>query len=111
MKQTRSFPHAAESVTAARHCVAADALNWILYPDDSTEAGRELRLKQEAFLVSASLQDLVARELRERGSLDELGRRNAHDVTVGTRLEPHGFLPEQRAVEEDLRAGVRERRD
>src|SRR5207237_5929873 len=44
---------------------------------DSTEAGRELRLKQEAFLVSASLQDLVARELRERGSLDELGRRNA----------------------------------
>ena len=39
---------------AARHRVAADALNWVLYPDDSTEAGRELRLKQEAFLVSAS---------------------------------------------------------
>ncbi|MCP6183140.1 glycogen/starch/alpha-glucan phosphorylase, partial [Klebsiella pneumoniae] len=36
---------------AARHQVLADALNWVLYPDDSTEAGRELRLKQEAFLV------------------------------------------------------------
>lgn len=62
---------------AARHQVLADALNWVLYPDDSTEAGRELRLKQEAFLVSASLQDLVARHLREFGSLHNLGRTNA----------------------------------
>jgi starch phosphorylase len=62
---------------AARHRVAADALNWVLYPDDSSEAGRELRLKQEAFLVSASLQDVIARHLREAGSLDGLGRTNA----------------------------------
>ncbi len=62
---------------AAAHRVAADALNWVLYPDDSTEAGRELRLKQEAFLVSASLQDLIARHLREFGSLQGLGRLNA----------------------------------
>lgn len=62
---------------AAKHRVAADALNWVLYPDDSTEAGRELRLKQEAFLVSASLQDLIQRHLREGGELRSLGRRNA----------------------------------
>jgi starch phosphorylase len=62
---------------AARHQVLADALNWVLYPDDSTEAGRELRLKQEAFLVSASLQDLIARHLREFGSLHNLGKANA----------------------------------
>ncbi|MFG6447132.1 glycogen/starch/alpha-glucan phosphorylase [Roseateles sp. BYS180W] len=62
---------------AARHRVAADALNWVLYPDDSTEAGRELRLKQEAFLVSASLQDLIQRHLREFGELHSLGRCNA----------------------------------
>ncbi len=62
---------------AASHRVAADALNWVLYPDDSTAAGRELRLKQEAFLVSASLQDVIARHLREHGGLDNLGRRNA----------------------------------
>lgn len=62
---------------AARHRVEADALNWVLYPDDSTPAGRELRLKQEAFLVSASLQDVIARHIRERGSLQGLARRNA----------------------------------
>ncbi|TXI19658.1 MAG: glycogen/starch/alpha-glucan phosphorylase [Roseateles sp.] len=62
---------------AARHQVLADAINWVLYPDDSTEAGRELRLKQEAFLVSASLQDLIARHLREFGSLHNLGKTNA----------------------------------
>ncbi|WP_310389985.1 glycogen/starch/alpha-glucan phosphorylase, partial [Roseateles sp.] len=62
---------------ASRHRVAADALNWVLYPDDSSAAGRELRLKQEAFLVSASLQDLIARHLREAGNLDGLGLSNA----------------------------------
>jgi starch phosphorylase len=62
---------------AAREMVAADTLNWVLYPDDSHEAGRELRLRQEAFLVSASLQDLLRRHLAEHGSLDDLGRRNA----------------------------------
>ena len=62
---------------AAAHRVAADALNWVLYPDDSTEAGRRLRLKQEFFLVSASMQDLIARHLRETGTLAGLGRTNA----------------------------------
>ncbi|MBL8511132.1 MAG: glycogen/starch/alpha-glucan family phosphorylase, partial [Betaproteobacteria bacterium] len=62
---------------AASHQIAADALNWVLYPDDSTPAGRELRLKQEAFLVSASLQDLIARHVREHRSLRQLGKQNA----------------------------------
>ncbi len=62
---------------AAAHRVAADSLNWVLYPDDSTGAGRELRLKQEAFLVSASLQDVLARHLRETGTLQNFARRNA----------------------------------
>jgi len=64
-------------VQAAKHRVMADSLNWVLYPDDSTDPGRELRLKQEAFLVSASLQDLIARHLREFGSLHNLGKLNA----------------------------------
>ncbi len=66
-----------DHAAAAAHRVQADAINWVLYPDDSTESGRLLRLKQEAFLVSASLQDLIARHLREFGSLDQLGRSNA----------------------------------
>jgi glycogen phosphorylase len=52
--------------------LAADAINWVLYPDDSTHAGRELRLKQEYFLVSASLQDIVSRHLADYGRLDNL---------------------------------------
>ena len=36
-------------------------ISRVLYPNDSTESGRELRLKQEYFLVSASVQDIVAR--------------------------------------------------
>ncbi len=62
---------------AGRALEDADTLNWVLYPDDSTHAGRVLRLKQEAFLVSASLQDLVERHLAERGTLDGLSARNA----------------------------------
>ena len=47
-------------------------ISWVLYPNDSTPAGRELRLKQEYFFVSASVQDLVVRHLREHPSLDNL---------------------------------------
>ena len=64
-----------EAAGRAQH--EADLLNWVLYPDDSTQQGRRLRLKQEAFLVSASLQDVVARHLREVGSLAGLSLRNA----------------------------------
>ncbi len=46
---------------AAQHEVLAETLSRILYPDDSTPQGRELRLKQEYFFTSASLQDLVRR--------------------------------------------------
>ncbi len=34
-------------------------ISWVLYPNDSTPAGRELRLRQEYFFVSASIQDIV----------------------------------------------------
>jgi starch phosphorylase len=62
---------------AGRSLSEADTLNWVLYPDDSTHAGRVLRLKQEAFLVSASLQDLIDRHLQEHGTLEGLAARNA----------------------------------
>ena len=47
-------------------------LSRVLYPDDSTWNGRELRLRQEYFLVSASLQDILRRYLRTHGTLDNL---------------------------------------
>ena len=47
----------------------AEAISKVLYPSDDTPAGRELRLRQEYFLVSASLQDLLQRHLRSDGDL------------------------------------------
>lgn len=43
-----------------------------LYPDDSTEHGRILRLRQQYFLVSAGLQSVLKEHLRKYGTLDNL---------------------------------------
>ena len=45
--------------------VAAESVTRVLYPDDSTQAGRTLRFLQQYFLVSCSLQDIVARFTRD----------------------------------------------
>ena len=42
----------------------------MLYPDDSTQVGRELRLKQQYFFVSASLQDILQRFLETHDDFD-----------------------------------------
>ncbi len=47
-------------------------ISWVLYPNDSTPAGRELRLRQEYFFTSASIQDILARQMAEHGSLAKL---------------------------------------
>jgi starch phosphorylase len=44
--------------------VAAESLTRVLYPDDSTEAGRALRFLQQYFMVSCSLQDIVSRFMK-----------------------------------------------
>ena len=41
--------------------VAAESLTRVLYPDDSTDAGRALRFLQQYFMVSCSLQDIIVR--------------------------------------------------
>ena len=43
----------------------ANAISQVLYPSDETPAGQELRLRQEYFFTSASLQDLVLRHMRQ----------------------------------------------
>jgi starch phosphorylase len=47
-------------------------ISWVLYPNDSTPAGRELRLKQEYFFTAASIHDIVARHIDEHHSLTNL---------------------------------------
>ncbi|GHA79187.1 alpha-1,4 glucan phosphorylase [Formosimonas limnophila] len=50
----------------------AKSISRVLYPADSSEAGQELRLRQEFFFTSASLQDILRRHLQQYDTLDNL---------------------------------------
>ena len=50
----------------------SENLSKVLYPNDTTHQGRELRLKQQYFFVCASIQDILRRFLSAHASLDEL---------------------------------------
>ncbi|MEF3046691.1 glycogen/starch/alpha-glucan phosphorylase [Pseudotabrizicola sp. L79] len=60
------YAAAAEPETLAR------TLSRVLYPDDTTYQGKELRLKQEFFLTSAALQDILRRFLQSHNDLNRL---------------------------------------
>ena len=50
----------------------ARTISRVLYPDDTTDTGKELRLKQEYFFTAASVQDILHRFLKEGHSLENL---------------------------------------
>jgi starch phosphorylase len=62
-----------DHIGALQESSKAEAITQVLYPADSTQAGQELRLKQEFFFSSASLQDIVRRHLQQYGDLSTLG--------------------------------------
>jgi starch phosphorylase len=68
-----AFNHG-DHVGALRERVHSEAISRVLYPSDDTDAGKELRLRQEYFFVAASLQDIVSRHLDD---LDRLAERVA----------------------------------
>jgi starch phosphorylase len=51
-------------VEAVHERDASETVSRVLYPNDSTESGKELRLVQQIFFVSCSLQDILRRHLR-----------------------------------------------
>ena len=59
-------------VGAAAARVKAEAISKVLYPSDATPAGQELRLRQEFFFASASLQDLIRRFLNQHADINLL---------------------------------------
>ncbi|NBA94121.1 glycogen/starch/alpha-glucan phosphorylase [Pseudomonas sp. R5(2019)] len=61
--------NAGDHLGAVAEVARAESISRVLYPADSTEAGQELRLRQEYFFVSASLQDLLRRHLNMHDSL------------------------------------------
>lgn len=62
---------------AAEPEALARTLSRVLYPDDTTYQGKELRLKQEFFLTSAALQDILRRYLLTHKDLRDLPSRVA----------------------------------
>jgi len=51
---------------------ASEKISSVLYPNDSTDAGKELRLKQQYFFVAATLQDAIRRFLKRGRPLTDL---------------------------------------
>lgn len=52
---------------ASENTILAEAISNVLYPNDNTEKGLRLRLKQQYFFVSASIQDIVKRYKKSHG--------------------------------------------
>lgn len=64
--------NAGDHVGALEGQVRAESLVRVLYPADSTPAGQELRLRQEYFFSSASIQDIVRRHMQYHGDIRTL---------------------------------------
>ncbi|MDO5631665.1 MAG: glycogen/starch/alpha-glucan phosphorylase [Paracoccus sp. (in: a-proteobacteria)] len=94
--------NAGDYTAAAAPEALARTLSRVLYPDDTTEQGKELRLKQEYFLTAAALHDILRRFMGEYGDLRRLPEKVAiqlndtHPAIAGPELirllmDDHGF--------------------
>ncbi len=62
---------------AIEEAAMAEVISKVLYPSDNHPEGKSLRLKQQHFLVSASIQDIVQRHLRHYSTLENFAEKNA----------------------------------
>jgi glycogen phosphorylase len=58
-------------IAAVQAKTQSETISKVLYPPDDTGSGKELRLKQQYFFVSATLQDIIRRYRRERKTFAE----------------------------------------
>ena len=75
-KSTRDFDlgyfNEGDYIRAVEHKDKSETLSKVLYPNDKTVMGHELRLKQQYFFVCASLQDVLYRFSKHNGDLSGL---------------------------------------
>lgn len=64
-------------IEAVREKLETETISKVLYPNDKSIQGRELRLKQEYFFVSASLQDIIRRYKRLHSIFDRFSEKIA----------------------------------
>jgi len=70
-----SYSEAVEAKNNAEH------ISMVLYPNDSSENGKELRLKQQYFLASASLQDVVRMwSINENNDFEQFAKQNVFQM-------------------------------
>ncbi|MEQ1901291.1 MAG: glycogen/starch/alpha-glucan phosphorylase [Devosia sp.] len=61
-----------DHIGALEESSRAESITRVLYPADSTPSGQELRLRQEFFFSSASLQDIVRRHMQQYGDMGSI---------------------------------------
>lgn len=69
-----SYTEAVEEKNSAEH------ITMVLYPNDSSENGKELRLRQQYFLASASLQDVIREWLEHHDDFEEFAEKNCFQL-------------------------------
>ena len=82
-----SFFNRGDYLKAVAEKSNTENITRVLYPNDQQPAGKELRLKQEYFLVSATLQDVISRHLRYHTDLY-----NLHEQAVFQMNDTHPAL-------------------
>ncbi len=64
--------NAGDYLSAVQDKNISESLSKVLYPNDSSAVGKELRLRQEYFFVSASIQDILFHFMADHGDLNQL---------------------------------------
>lgn len=78
-------------IEALREKAMGETISKVLYPNDKTESGKELRLVQQYFFVSCSLQDIIR---RFKGSHDEWSKFPEYNVVQLNDTHPAIAVPE-----------------